>query len=186
MSFPGEQVVSSMISGGMDYLGTQAQNRANKREARKNREFQEYMSSTSYQRARKDLEAANLNPILAVTQGGASSPGGAQAHMENALGRASSSARQAMLAKAEVDNLLKQNKKIEADTELSKATASAQTALESFYRNNSTSVKFDNVGKEVQADMWAKPGYSLMKQAGMYLQAVPGIDLIMQLMKSLR
>lgn len=49
-------------------------------EAEKSREWQEYMSNTSYQRAVKDLQSAGLNPILAVTNGGASTPSGASAH----------------------------------------------------------------------------------------------------------
>ena len=45
-------------------------------EAEKNRQWQTEMSNTAFQRAVSDMEKAGLNPILAASQGGASTPAG--------------------------------------------------------------------------------------------------------------
>lgn len=51
----------------------------NSAEAQKNRDFQREMSNSAYQRAVADMRAAGLNPLLAYSQGGASTPGGSTA-----------------------------------------------------------------------------------------------------------
>lgn len=83
----------SIIGGGLGLLGSlfgansakDAQRRANEanmQEAQRNRDWQERMSNTAYQRSAKDLEAAGLNRILALGNS-ASTPSGAQAKIES-------------------------------------------------------------------------------------------------------
>ena len=54
-------------------------NAFNANEAQKQRDFEQQMSDTSFQRQVADLQSAGLNPALAMSSGGASTPSGSSA-----------------------------------------------------------------------------------------------------------
>ncbi|WNK14681.1 MAG: DNA pilot protein [Microvirus sp.] len=153
----GISAIGSLAGGAMSSAGASANNAANNQaawqmaqfnaqQADKNRDWQERMSNSAYQRAMADMKQAGLNPILAYQQGGAGTPGGAQAsgtaaHFENAmegLGRGVASAGQAAGRRIELENVQAQaanqssqaavNKETVGLTQANTARAAQETA----------------------------------------------------------
>lgn len=120
----------ALLQGGLSFLGQAQANASNAKQAQSQMDFQREMSNTSYQRGTEDMQAAGLNPMLAYSQGGASSPGGASASIQDAITPGITSARAAQTQKLALEqldltneNLVKQNKNIEAQTGYTNAQA---------------------------------------------------------------
>jgi len=109
-------IIGSVLGAGASFFGAKEQNKANQAIAASQMAFQERMSGTAYQRAVKDMRLAGINPMLAYSKGGATTPGGAGLPMVNTMdgvGKAVSSALQLRRLNAETT-------KIEADTGLTR------------------------------------------------------------------
>lgn len=74
----GLNTLGAITQGVYNQVSQNAAMSYNSAEAQKARNWSEQMSNTAYQRAVKDMRAAGINPILAYTQGGASTPSSAQ------------------------------------------------------------------------------------------------------------
>ena len=89
----GYNTLQAIMQGVYNHIENSVAMNYNSAEALANREWQEHMSSTAYQRAVEDMRKAGLNPILAFANGGASTPGGSAGTISGAsMGLASSSA----------------------------------------------------------------------------------------------
>jgi hypothetical protein len=141
----GPILASAASLGGsyLQYAGTEKTNVANAIQAQEQMKFQERMSSTAYQRAVADMRAAGLNPALAYQQGGSSTPGGASAQMQNAMGAFRGSAGEAVNTYNEIATQTANRKNIEAQT--------AKTNAEKNQLNIESAARLDDIIQHARA-----------------------------------
>lgn len=141
----------SVIGGFLSSQGQKDANKTNMQIAANQMKFQERMDNTKWQRQRKDMIAAGINPMLAVSQGVTSAPQGASTRVENTRGQIPtniSNAVSLMNAKANLDNLKSTNDNIKADT-LLKTSQLVSQAKDQALKDSSTALNLQTAQKVV-------------------------------------
>lgn len=127
--------LASSFGGGLaSYFGQKSANRMNVNLAREQMGFQERMSNTAWQRGVRDMRLAGINPMLAFSQGGASSPQGASTTVDNELGSGVNTGLAVRRALADIQNLESQNKAQEAQARNLDSSAEQSKALAEVYK----------------------------------------------------
>lgn len=158
-ALPAIATIGSALIGGS---GQKSSNKTNIQLGREQMAFQERMSNSAYQRARTDMEAAGFNPMLAYSQGGASSPVGSMPQVQNVGAAAVSSASSAMgmlqsfqqvqQSAAQAELLKAQTEKVKSET-LSNDLHSARLTAET----RGIAARYDLA--EQERDYRSKEGY---------------------------
>jgi len=157
-------LLSAGITGVFSAFGASRANRQRRREAERNRRFQERMSSSAHQREVADLRKAGLNPILSATGGrGAASPGGSMAQQQDVVTPAIGSALSARRLTSEL-KLLKAQTYAATTAGLLSDTQSAKSITEAHRIATETAIrKIDLV--TLQKYPWLRPS-QMMSQPG--------------------
>jgi hypothetical protein len=116
----------STIGAGLSYLGGERRNTAQAQQAQNQMDFQREMSNTAVQRQVADLKAAGINPMLASSLGGASSPAGAQAQIQDSVSPAVNTYMASKLNSAQVANLEAQTRLTNTEADIKQGTGMDQ------------------------------------------------------------
>lgn len=140
-------IIGGVLGAGSSIGATAWQADTARKTAHEQIDFQREMSNTAYQRAVTDMQRAGLNPMLAYSQGGASTPSGAQMQVPQAPNIAASAVAGSQ-AGAQLSN-------IEADTRMKEAQSRNSNASA-----QATQIQTIDMAKELQEEIRNKANSS--------------------------
>lgn len=146
-------------AAGLGFWGQERSNAANARSAKEQMEFQERLSNTSWQRAVKDMQGAGLNPMLAYSQGGAGTPGGASSQSANSAAAAAQNIANLSLTGKQIENMDAQTRQTQSDTALKNLDWTMRNMERGNLQRTQEWMQFvDKDGKPVYGDEGKKTG----------------------------
>lgn len=155
--------LSAILPIAAEIYGADQANKTNKEIARDQMSFQERMSNTAHQRQIADLKAAGLNPLLSGT-GGASSPSGASATMQNIASGLSANVRDIQTLALNKEKQVEELKNMKATRANTEAGTLSSIANAEKSRAETEIIKHDAKGAKFKGEAWEYWGKPIMQK----------------------
>lgn len=112
--------IGAIVGAGLGAIGSlfggSSANNARAEEARRQRRWEERMSSTAHQREVADLKAAGLNPYISATKGGASTPSASVPNIQDTATPAINAGLSALTARAQAMKTMAETNQINIES----------------------------------------------------------------------